>query len=99
MTGQTIPRGELFYGKTRRRVVVEMTPELRAVTVQTVRRLRLLIESGRTPPAVPGRKCDRCSLRELCLPYLGRCGSARQAFDAVLATTVLSTTSDQAHDP
>ncbi|MDR3638619.1 MAG: CRISPR-associated protein Cas4 [Isosphaeraceae bacterium] len=99
MAGQTIPRGELFYGKTRRRVVVEMTPELRATTIETVRRLRLLIESGRTPPAVPGRKCERCSLRELCLPYLGRCGSARQAFDALLATTILPSTSDPAHDP
>jgi CRISPR-associated exonuclease Cas4 len=96
MTGETIPRGELFYGKTRHRVVVEMTSELRALTVQTAQRLHSLIESGRTPNAIYGRKCDRCSLQALCRPRLGRCGSAREAFDSLLATIVRSSTSDQA---
>jgi CRISPR-associated exonuclease Cas4 len=88
MTRQTIPRGELFYGKTRRRVVVEMTRELRDVTTQAARRLRLLVESRRTPPAIFGPKCDRCSLQALCLPRLGRGGPASQSFDALLAIIV-----------
>ena len=88
MTHQTIPRGELFYGKTRRRVVVEMTQELRDVTTQAAHRLRLLVESRRTPPAIFGPKCDRCSLQALCLPRLGRSGSASQSFDALLAIIV-----------
>jgi CRISPR-associated exonuclease Cas4 len=99
MTQQTIPRGELFYGKTRRRVVVEMTQELRDVTTQAARRLRLLVESRQTPLAVFGPKCERCSLQALCLPRLGRNGSARQSFDALLATMVPQTPLAQAHEP
>ena len=90
MTHQPIPRGELFYGETRRRVVVELTQELRDITTQATQRLRQLVESRRTPPAIFGPKCDRCSLEPLCLPRLVRgCGdSASQSFDALLAKIV-----------
>lgn len=92
MTGGAIPRGELFYGKTRRKVVVEFTPELRELTIRCARRLREMIESRRTPPAIPGKKCERCSLRELCLPRLASRGSACAAFDALLESTISSHT-------
>lgn len=88
MTGRPVPLGELFYGKTRRRVAVEMSPALRRLTADTTARLHELIRSGRTPPAEPGRKCDRCSLRALCLPELSRRGSARSAFDRLLDSLV-----------
>lgn len=88
MTGLPVPSGEIFYGKTRRRVAIEMTPSLRALTVDSVRRLRDLIQSRRTPPAEPGRKCDRCSLLGLCLPRLVRIGSARGAFERSLDEVV-----------
>ncbi len=91
MTGLVIPRGEIFYGKTRRRLAVEMTPELRRRTIDAVARLRDLIDSRRTPPAEPGRKCERCSLRDLCLPRLGRLGSTRDAFDNLLNHLVPAT--------
>jgi CRISPR-associated exonuclease Cas4 len=94
MTHQVIPRGELFYGKTKRRLVVEMTRELRNLTMESASRLRQLIESRQTPPAIFGAKCDRCSLQELCLPRLGRRGSARQGFDALLDEIVPPTPSD-----
>ena len=98
MTQQTVPRGELFYGKTRKRVVVEMTPELRDLTTQAARRLRLLVESRKTPPAVYGKKCDRCSLQSLCLPRLGGGGSASQGFDALLATIVPISPQEQSQE-
>lgn len=88
MTGRSVPLGEIFYGKTRRRVVVEMSPGLRRLTAEATARLHDLIRAGRTPPAEPGPKCDRCSLRELCLPRLGRRGSARSAFDRLLDSVV-----------
>jgi CRISPR-associated exonuclease Cas4 len=94
MTHQVIPRGELFYGKTKRGLVVEMTRELRNLTMESASRLRQLIESRQTPPAIFGAKCDRCSLQELCLPRLGRRGSARQGFDALLDEIVPPTPSD-----
>ena len=70
MFGVPVPAGEIFYGKTRRRVRVEFDDALRATTRATVARLRNLILSGRTPPAEPGPKCRQCSLKEICLPKL-----------------------------
>jgi CRISPR-associated exonuclease Cas4 len=70
MFGVTIPAGEIFYGKTRRRLRVEFDDALRATTRSTVARLRNLIVSGKTPPAEPGPKCRHCSLKEICLPKL-----------------------------
>jgi CRISPR-associated exonuclease Cas4 len=70
MLGVPIPSGEIFYGKTRRRVRVEFDEALRARTRSAVSRLRDLILSGRTPPAEPGPKCRHCSLKEICMPKL-----------------------------
>jgi CRISPR-associated exonuclease Cas4 len=99
MTGLCITRGEIFYGKNRRRVPVEMSPELRALTIATTVRLHDLIRARRTPPAEPGRKCDRCSLQGLCLPRLGRVGSARVAFDRLLDAVIPTAADPESIDP
>jgi CRISPR-associated exonuclease Cas4 len=70
MFGVSIPAGEIFYGKTRRRLSVVFDDALRATTRATVERLRNLILSDRTPPAEPGTKCRHCSLRDICMPKL-----------------------------
>jgi CRISPR-associated exonuclease Cas4 len=68
-----IPEGRIFYGQTRRRLDVVFDAELRALTADTSRRLREMIESRRTPPAVyEERKCKACSLNELCMPQAMR---------------------------
>ena len=64
-----VPQGRLFYGQTRRRVDVVIDEELRALTVKTAAQLHELIDSRMTPPAVyEPRKCEACSLIELCMP-------------------------------
>jgi CRISPR-associated exonuclease Cas4 len=69
----TIRVGRLFYGQTRRRTDVIFDSELRALTVEAARRLHELIDSRATPPAVyEERKCDACSLIELCMPQAMR---------------------------
>ena len=73
MLGATIPEGRLFYGQTRRRMDVIFDAELRALTLETAQRLHELIASRETPPAVyEERKCDACSLIELCMPQAMR---------------------------
>ena len=68
-----IPEGRLFYGQTRRRLDVVFDAELRALTAGTARRLHELIESRETPAAVyEERKCEACSLIELCMPQAMR---------------------------
>lgn len=68
MLNVTISSGCLFYGETRRRTAVAFDEELRAVTIQAIERLHELIASRITPLAVREKKCDKCSLLEICMP-------------------------------
>ncbi|WP_147163870.1 CRISPR-associated protein Cas4 [Pararhodospirillum oryzae] len=72
MTGLPVPEGAVYYGETRHRLPVAFTPELRALTLDTLRALRRLFETQATPPA-PSRtgRCRACSLIELCRPKAG----------------------------
>lgn len=73
MLGTAIPEGRLFYGQTRRRTDVIFDAELRELTKETAQRLHELIANRETPPAVyEERKCDACSLIELCMPQAMR---------------------------
>jgi len=65
----SVPEGALFYGKTRRRQRVAFDAELRALTDRVAEDTRALIESGITPaPIYEPKKCDTCSLLDLCRP-------------------------------
>lgn len=69
MRGEPVPEGALFYGQTRRRKGVVFDAVLRALTCETVAAVRALIDSGQTPPArYEARKCEACSLIEVCQP-------------------------------
>jgi CRISPR-associated exonuclease Cas4 len=68
MLGAPVPAGALFYGTTRRRTDVVFDAGLRGLTLRLIGELREMIDSGRTPPAVREKKCERCSLLHLCLP-------------------------------
>jgi CRISPR-associated exonuclease Cas4 len=66
---QTAGYGEIFYWRSRRRVRVQFTPELRAHTEAAVQRAFDLLEAGLIPPPVqPLAKCRDCSLEGICLP-------------------------------
>jgi len=68
MTGLHLEEAEFFYGRPRRRHVVELVPELRARTESLALRLHALTEAAVTPPAVWGKRCESCSLVGICLP-------------------------------
>ncbi len=69
MLNVVVEGGAIFYGQTRRRLAVPFDEPLRATTLDTIRRLQELIDSGVTPRAeYDAGKCDRCSLVNLCLP-------------------------------
>lgn len=64
-----ITEGALFYGKTRRRHCVVFDEELRRLTKTVAEETRILLMSGLTPPPhFMARKCNHCSLLELCRP-------------------------------
>ena len=69
MLGVPVPVGALFYGQTRRRQDVAFDAELRALTARVAAEVRALLAAGRTPPArYDPKRCDTCSLFELCRP-------------------------------
>ena len=69
MTGRPVPEGALFYGETKRRLVVPFDAELRRLTEQTAMTFGALVAQGRTPPPVwRASRCRACSLLELCRP-------------------------------
>jgi CRISPR-associated exonuclease Cas4 len=73
MLGIDIPLGLIFYGKTRRRSEVPIDDPLRALCTALAERLHELIDSRLTPPAVyESRKCDACSLIDICQPHAQR---------------------------
>lgn len=63
-----IVAGAIFYGQTRRRLDVPFDNSLRDKTRAAAARFHEIIRTGVTPTARREKKCDRCSLLNLCLP-------------------------------
>ena len=69
MLGTPVPEGALFYGRIRRRKAIAFDTELRTLTERVAADTRQMIASGVTPPAsYAARKCNACSLNEMCQP-------------------------------
>ena len=68
MLGIAVPKGALFYGRTRRRFEVLFDDSLRMEVYETTKRVRELIASGATPPPVYEKRCESCSLIGECMP-------------------------------
>ncbi len=68
MFGVIILRGAVYHHGSRRRREVVFTPDLRLAVEEAVAAVRAMIRARRLPPAVNDARCDKCSLRESCLP-------------------------------
>jgi CRISPR-associated exonuclease Cas4 len=74
MLGLAVPAGALFYGKSRRRQDVVFNAELREEVEVAANRLHELVCSGRTPPVRYEKKCESCSLINICMPKVTGAG-------------------------
>lgn len=71
MLGYSILEGALFYGETHRRTDVVFDEGLRQLTRDVAASVRAMLSSRQTPKAVyEARKCNACSLIDLCQPQL-----------------------------
>jgi len=68
MLSISIPKGAIFYGRTRRRLDVTFDDALRKETEEAAEHAHKLIASGKTPPPVYEKRCKSCSLIEECIP-------------------------------
>ena len=79
-----VPEGALFYGEKRRRTAVSFSPALREQVRAMLEEMHQLARRGYTPKVKPFKGCNACSLKEVCLPVLGK----GRAVDAYLRQAV-----------
>jgi len=70
MLGVAVPRGSVYYHKSRRWREVEFDQRLREETIALIGCIRDIIRSGIMPPPLHDKRCERCSLIEACQPEL-----------------------------
>lgn len=92
MTGRAVPEGALFYGQTKRRVIVPFDEPLRQLTEDTASQLREIFATRLTPKAsYRADRCRACSLLDLCQPRAME-RSARVWRDRMLDAALLEDT-------
>ncbi|MFG6099908.1 CRISPR-associated protein Cas4 [Leptothoe sp. ISB3NOV94-8A] len=67
-TGRTIDHGEIFYHANRRREHVPFTEELRQATEGAIANAQAAVTQSIPAPIDHRKKCQACSLQEICLP-------------------------------
>ncbi len=72
MFSTTVPEGALFYGETRRREIVKITEELRRQVYDMAAEMHQYYRRKYTPKVKYNKRCTSCSLKELCLPKIGK---------------------------
>ena len=68
MTGKPVPAGALYYATSRRRREVRVTAALRQRVAEAAATVRALIEAAVLPAPTFDKRCDKCSLRDICQP-------------------------------
>lgn len=77
MFSTEILEGAIFYGETKRREIVGMTQELRDHVISMFQEMHQYYERQYTPRVKYSKSCQACSLKEICLPKLGRATSVK----------------------
>ena len=71
-----IPFGYLYYGEIKHRDKVEFSKDLRAEVREMFGEMHHYFEERYTPKVRWSKACNACSLKEICLPVLGKKKSA-----------------------
>lgn len=72
MTGRVVERGFVYYAHSHQRQPVEISAELRELTVSILTDVRSLISTGIMPLPVYTKRCRGCSLYSQCLPQAAK---------------------------
>lgn len=75
MFSAEIPEGAIFYGETRRRECVQITEELKAEVKNMVTEMHQYYVRKYTPQVKYGKRCNSCSLKDICMPKIGNISS------------------------
>lgn len=66
----SISEGYLYYGANRRRVSIKFTEQLRNAVRDTFKEMHDLFDRGYTPKVKENKRCNACSLKNICLPFM-----------------------------
>ena len=75
-----IPRGYLYYGKTRHREPVELTDDLRRLVRDAAVEMHAYMARGYTPRVKVSKACRSCSLADVCLPNMQASATSAAAY-------------------
>lgn len=84
MFSTNIQEGALFYGETRRREVLEITEDLRQEVRGIFQEMHQYFERKYTPKVKYSKACNACSLKEICVPKLGKTESVKTYIERML---------------
>ncbi len=84
MLGVSVKTGAIYYGQPRRRVVIDISQELRDKLYSLCSRARELLELKVKPLANVGRHCKNCSLVEDCMPDIIKNDRSEKYISAIL---------------
>ena len=71
--GVHIEYGAIFYAEIRHRVEVEISDYLRGIVSDCAHQMHEIYASGLLPSINKGKHCDKCSLKDICMPESADC--------------------------
>ena len=80
-----IEYGYLYYGEVRRRHKVEFDNAIREKVKQIFAEMHKYYEQQYTPKVKINKKCNACSLKEICLPVLNKKKSASGYIERIIS--------------
>ena len=85
MLSTEIKEGAVFYGEIRRRENIVFTGDLRAQVRLAFEEMHQLYGKGYTPRVKWSKACNACSLKEACMPKLGKALSVKDYIHKIIA--------------
>lgn len=79
--------GYIYYGETRHRLKVDFDYEIRNEVVRLFEEMHLYYRRGYTPKVKISKKCNACSLKDLCVPVLNKNKSVAEYIDKFISET------------
>ena len=79
--------GYIYYGETRHRLKVDFDYEIRNEVVKLFEEMQLYYRRGYTPKVKISKKCNACSLKDLCVPVLNKNKSVAEYIDKFISET------------
>lgn len=77
MLSTHIQEGAVFYGETRRRQIVVFSAELKEQVSSSFAEMHEMYDRRYTPKVRWSKSCNACSLKDICLPKLGKTPSVK----------------------